>query len=339
MSGVFFDELDLPAPHHTLGIGSGSHGMQTGKMLAEIERVIASEQPDAVVIYGDTNSTLAGALAAAKLRVPVIHIEAGLRSFNKSMPEEINRIVADHSSTLLFSPTLAGLRNLEKEGFASIDQAMGKGPASVDNPFVFHCGDLMFDNTLFFSEKADLQHSFFDNHGINKDNFVLTTIHRPVNTDDTRALTDILTALNDISVSDGTEFVLPIHPRTANAIAQATGEPTRELLKNPRFKIIEPVGFLEMLLLEKHAKMVMTDSGGVQKEAFFLKKPCIILRSETEWTEMVECGSATLVGSDPVKIRAAYNHFNTHPKLEFPLIFGNGTAATFICESIIKHLN
>jgi UDP-GlcNAc3NAcA epimerase len=338
MSEVFFEEMGIPKADHNLEIGSGSHGTQTGKMLDAIEQVILKEKPDALVIYGDTNSTLAGALAAAKIHVPVIHIEAGLRSFNKHMPEEVNRITADHASTLLYSPTEAGLNNLEKEGFRTLKQAQQQGKAHIDNPYVFHCGDLMYDNTLFYSDKADEYESLFEKHGIEKENYSLSTIHRPQNTDDINVLSGILNALNEISLEDNTQVVLPLHPRTANKIAQANDENIKKVQRNPKFKIIEPVGFLEMVLLEKHAKLVMTDSGGVQKEAFFMKKPCVILRPETEWVEIVNCGCAVLAGSEPSKIKNGFKHFKSHPPQEFPTIFGNGKAAEFICESIIEHL-
>lgn len=339
MSDVFFEEMGIPQPDHQLGIGSGSHGKQTGKMLEEIERVINLEEPDALVIYGDTNSTLAGALAAAKIHVPVIHIEAGLRSFNKRMPEEVNRITADHCSTLLFSPTKAGIRNLEKEGFKSLSDAKQAGKADIDNPYVFHCGDLMYDNTLFYSSKADEYESLFAKHGIDKGNYILSTIHRPQNTDDINILAGILTALNDISLGNDLQVVLPLHPRTANMIAKADDTRIKKLQENPNFKIIEPVGFLEMILLEKNAQLVMTDSGGVQKESFFVQKPCVILRPETEWTEIVEQGCAVLAGSNPQKIKEGFEHFRSKSGMEFPPIFGDGTAAEFICKAIIDHLN
>lgn len=339
MSDVFFEEMGIPQPHHQLNIGSGSHGKQTGKMLEEIERVIDLERPDAVVVYGDTNSTLAGVLAAAKLHVPVIHIEAGLRSFNKRMPEEINRITTDHASTLLFSPTTSGINNLEKEGFPLLDDAMKNGNADIDNPYVFHCGDLMYDNSLFYSAKADEYKSLFKKYGIDKENFILSTIHRPQNTDDIEVLSRILTALNRISLADGVEIVLPLHPRTATMVFRTDNSEIEALSTNPLFKIIEPVGFLEMLLLEKNAKLIMTDSGGVQKEAFFMQKPCVILRPETEWTEIVESGCALLVGSDAAKIQDAYVYFKQASPLKFPSIFGDGYAAEFICASILEHLN
>jgi UDP-GlcNAc3NAcA epimerase len=331
--------MGIPQPHHQLGIGSGGHGEQTGKMLAEIERTILLEKPDAVVVYGDTNSTLAGALAAVKIHVPVIHIEAGLRSFNKSMPEEVNRITADHASTLLFSPTGSGADNLKKEGFLSVEQARKNGKASVDNPYVFQCGDLMYDNTLFYSKKADDHAALFEKHGIDRENYILSTIHRPSNTDDIDVLLGILSALNEISVSDGIQIVMPLHPRTANVIRSSQNADLEKIRTNERFSIIEPVGFLEMTLLEKHAKLVMTDSGGVQKEAFFMKKPCIILRLETEWTEIVDSGCAILSGSETAKILSAYRHFSNTSISNFPNMFGDGKAAEFICEAILANLD
>jgi len=339
MSDVFFEQMGIAKPHHNLAIGSASHGAQTGKMLSAIEQIILLEKPDALVIYGDTNSTLAGALAAAKLHVPVIHIEAGLRSFNKQMPEEVNRITADHTSTFLFSPTQAGIQNLLREGFSPLEKAQQKGRANADNPYVFHCGDLMYDNTFFYSKKAEKNSELFSKHGINKKNFILTTVHRPQNTDDQTVLAGILNALNDISLKEQIEVVLPLHPRTANIIRTADDSRFAKLKENPLFKIIKPVGFLEMMLLEKHAKLIMTDSGGVQKEAFFMKKPCVILRPQTEWTEIVEHGCGVLAGANPEKITAAYAYFKDTSKLKFPSIFGNGQAAEFICQSIINHLN
>ncbi len=339
MSDVFFEQMGIPQPHHQLGIGSGGHGEQTGKMLAEIERTILLEKPDAVVVYGDTNSTLAGALAAVKIHVPVIHIEAGLRSFNKSMPEEVNRITADHASTLLFSPTGSGADNLKKEGFLTVEQARKNGKASVDNSYVFQCGDLMYDNTLFYSKKADDHAALFEKHGIDRENYILSTIHRPSNTDDIDVLLGILSALNEISVSDDIQIVMPLHPRTANVIRSSQNADLEKIRTNERFSIIEPVGFLEMTLLEKHAKLVMTDSGGVQKEAFFMKKPCIILRLETEWTEIVDSGCAILSGSETAKILSAYRHFSNTPISNFPNIFGDGKAAEFICEAILANLD
>ena len=339
MSDVFFEEMGISKPHHQLGIGSGSHGIQTGKILEEIERVIKLEKPDALVIYGDTNSTLAGALAASKIHLPVVHIEAGLRSYNKRMPEEINRITSDHASTLLYSPTKAGVQNLEKEGFLNLEQAKAKGKADINNPYVFHCGDLMYDNTIHYGEMAETKADLFSKHGIEQGKYVLSTIHRPSNTDNLDVLLGILTALNEISLGENLQIILPLHPRTANVLKGTSEERLERVKSNPNFKIVEPVGFLEMILLEKHSKIIMTDSGGVQKEAFFMRKPSVILRPETEWTEIVEHGCGVLAGSDPVKIKSGFEHFKNKTDLEFPSIFGDGSAAEFICESILEELN
>lgn len=338
MSDVFFEEMGIPKADYNLGIGSGSHGAQTGKMLDAIEGVINNEQPDALVIYGDTNSTLAGALAAAKIHVPVIHIEAGLRSFNKRMPEEVNRITADHTSTLLYSPTKAGLKSLAAEGFKSLDEAQQSGKADIDNPYVFHCGDLMYDNTMHYSEIAESKGQLFAENKINKGNYMLATIHRPQNTDDPETLIGILNALNEISLQESLQVILPLHPRTKHAISSLADPRLDAMNANTDFKIIDPVGFLEMVLLEKHSSIVMTDSGGVQKEAFFVKKPCVILRPETEWVEIVESGCAILAGSDPKEIKSGFNHFQNNPPVNYPPIFGDGKAAEFICESIIEYL-
>jgi UDP-GlcNAc3NAcA epimerase len=339
MSDVFFEEMGISKPDYQLEIGSGSHGIQTGKMLEQIERVINLEEPDALVIYGDTNSTLAGALAASKLHIPVVHIEAGLRSYNKRMPEEINRITSDHTSTLLYSPTKVGLQNLEKEGFLCLAEAKDKGKADINNPYVFHCGDLMYDNTIYYGEMAETKDGLFSKHGIEKGKYVLSTIHRPSNTDDIDVLLGILSALNEISLVENLQIILPLHPRTASVLKNTSDERLKRVKGNANFKIIEPVGFLEMILLEKHSTIIMTDSGGVQKEAFFMKKPSVILRPETEWTEIVEHGCGVLAGSVPVKIKVGFEHFKNKTDLQFPSIFGDGNAAEFICKSILEQLN
>jgi UDP-GlcNAc3NAcA epimerase len=273
-----------------------------------------------------------------KLHIPVVHIEAGLRSFNKRMPEEVNRITADHASTLLFSPTRAGVENLRKEGIPTLEDAKAKGAADLDNPYVFHCGDLMYDNTLHYGAAAESKADVFERSGIDRSNFLLATIHRPQNTDNLEILIGILSALNAISVDNGVEIVLPLHPRTANILAKSSDACLKEIRENERFKLIDPVGFMEMILFEKSAKMVLTDSGGVQKEAFFMQKPCIILRPETEWTEIVDHGRGLLTGADPVRIRAAYEHFKKASGLNFPPIFGDGHAAEFICQTMVKEL-
>ena len=333
MSQVFFDELGIPTPKYNLEVGSASHGKQTGAMIAGIEEVLVKEKPDFLVLYGDTNSTLAGSIAASKMHIPIVHIEAGLRSFNKSMPEEINRIMCDQVSTFLFSPTTTGIDNLAKEGFA-LDNI---GPFSMDNPKVYHSGDVMFDNSLYFSELAEQKTSFLNQHALEKGKFILATIHRDNNTDQPDRLNGIFESLLAICKKDNIDIVLPLHPRTAKLLAvNLKGDLYQQITDCKQFKIIQPVSFLEMIALEKNCRMIMTDSGGVQKEAFFFKKPCIIFRHETEWTELVTCGSARIVDADSSKILAAYIYFTQQGNLLFPPIFGDGTSAEFICTELLE---
>ncbi|MDF2435701.1 MAG: UDP-N-acetylglucosamine 2-epimerase (non-hydrolyzing) [Bacteroidota bacterium] len=333
MSGVFFDELDIPRPDYNLNAGSGSHGKQTAFMIEGIEEILQKEKPNAIILYGDTNSTLAGAIAASKIHVPVVHIEAGLRSFNKAMPEEINRIMCDHASTLLFSPTRAGYDNLLKEGFKEDNRA----PYTADNPKIYHCGDVMYDNSLHFSAVAEQQSDILEKNGLEKNNFILSTIHRNNNTDEPERLNALFSAMNAIAEENKLKVVLPLHPRTAKLLSQNLSSELYSKIKTSRFIIIiPPVSFLEMIALEKNASLVMTDSGGVQKEAFFFKKPCIILRSETEWVELVNCGSAKIVDANEKKIKEAFIYFNNAKDLQFPQLFGDGKSSEFICSEILK---
>lgn len=266
LSEVFFSELSIPSPRYNLEIGSGTHGVQTGRMLADIERVILEEKPDWLLVYGDTNSTLAGALAAVKLHVPVAHVEAGLRSFNRRMPEEINRVMTDHVSTLLFTPTQTATNNLAREG--------------VHGSQVIEVGDVMFDAILAFQEIKGAS-NLLSQLNLQPKSYVLATIHRAENTNDPARLTAIVEGLN--TVAEQIEVVLPLHPRTRKHLADSH-------LHSDMIRIIEPVGYLEMLQLESNAMLVATDSGGVQKEAYFHRVPCVTLRDETEWTELVEAG-------------------------------------------------
>lgn len=331
MSQVFFDELQIPHPDHNLHVGSASHGVQTARMTEGIESLLIKEQPDYIVLYGDTNSTLAGAVAAAKIHVPIVHIEAGLRSFNKSMPEEINRIVCDHCSTLLFTPTKAGLENLKREGFPMDNQ----GPYTIDNPKVYHCGDIMYDNSLHFANIAEEKTNIIQRLELKGKPFVLATIHRDSNTDYPERLSAIFRSI--IKLSEECQVVLPLHPRTAKLIKTNLDEDMqKQIFSCPDIKLIPPVSFLEMIALERHARLVMTDSGGVQKEAYFFKKPCIILRPETEWVEIVETGNAILADADECRIMKAWEHFKDNPPTMFPEIFGDGHAAEFMLEKIIS---
>jgi UDP-GlcNAc3NAcA epimerase len=334
MSQVFFDELEIPAPDYNLNVGSGSHGKQTAAMIVGIEEILVKEKPACIVLYGDTNSTLAGGIAASKIHVPVVHIEAGLRSFNKKMPEEVNRIMCDHVSTLLFSPTRTGFRNLEAEGF----DKDATPPYSSDNPKIYHCGDVMLDNSLYFAQVAEQKTSILADLGLEKGKFILATIHRDSNTDQPLRLNALFGALHRISSGNSIKIVLPLHPRT-NKILQENLSPElyNHVASSPNILLLPPASFLEMIALEKNASMIITDSGGVQKEAFFFQKPCIILRSETEWTELVEQGTAIIADADEEKIIAAYSHFANNSKLTFKPVFGDGHAAEFICGEMLTN--
>ena len=301
MSEIFFEELHIPQPDYNLGIGSGRHGKQTGAILEQVEEVLITETPDALLVYGDTNSTLAGALAASKLHIPVIHIEAGLRSFNRRMPEEINRVLTDHLSNWLFCPTETAVKNLTAEGITE---------------GVYKNGDVMFDAFLYNLELAKEKSNIIQTLELTSKSYILCTIHRAENTDDPARLTQILKAISQIPLP----VVLPLHPRTRK-IAQQLG--LNSLLE--QVKVIEPVGYLDMITLEAHALKLVTDSGGVQKEAYFAGVPCITMRDETEWVETVEAGWNRLTGADEEKILEAVETF-TPPK-DHPDIFGDGHAA------------
>ncbi len=270
MSDVFFQELEIPKPHYHLDIGSHGHGVQTGRMLEAIEQVLLKESPDWVLVYGDTNSTLAGAIAAVKLHIPVAHVEAGLRSFNRRMPEEINRVLTDHAADLLFAPTTVAVENLHQEGIAQAK--------------IHLVGDVMYDAAIDYGLKAEQVSPILQHLDVTPQKYILATIHRAENTDDPKRLWAIFTGLK--AISQKIPVVVPLHPRTRSALSR-TGlwEDVNQSLK-----LIQPVGYLDMVMLEKNAKLIATDSGGVQKEAFFYGVPCITLREETEWLELVQLG-------------------------------------------------
>ena len=334
MSEIFFEEMGIPLPNYNLNVGSGSHGAQTGKMIEGLETIFLKENPTAILVYGDTNSTIAGALAASKIHIPVIHVEAGLRSFNKAMPEEINRIACDHMSTLLFTPTTTGFENLKREGFAL---EYTEKP-SVNSPQVFHCGDVMYDNSLYFSSVSDQKSILLSEIGVEPNRYILSTIHRDSNTDIASNLENIFNALLAIQKMSGYSIVLPIHPRTRSKLKdQLSPSLLEEIENNANFKIIDPAGFIDIIALEKNAKMLITDSGGLQKEAYFFKKPCIILRPQTEWVEIVNNGNAILADANFDKIVEAFTKLNSKSDYTYPSFYGNGKAAEFICEKIIEH--
>ncbi len=337
MSQVFFSELQIPKEKYNLGVGSLSHGKQTAKMIEGIEDILQKEQPVALVIYGDTNSTLAGAIAASKIHIPVVHIEAGLRSFDKRMPEEINRITADNVSTLLFCPTKAGYDNLMHEGFA---ETITNRP-DFNNPNVYLCGDIMLDNTLYFSKQTYQQSTPYNK---TNDNYILCTIHRNSNTDDKQRLSNIFTSI--VEIAKYKKIILPLHPRTKKMMPQMlSANLLKQINENPNIQIIPPASYLEMICLENNSQMIITDSGGVQKEAYFLQKPCIILRPQTEWVEIVEHKMAITADADINKITDAFTQFLNMPKKnteEFckqrETLFGNGNTSEFICQTIIETL-
>ena len=336
MSDVFFEELGIAPPAYRLGIGSSSHGKQTGEMIGAIEDVLLKEQPDAVIIYGDTNSTLAGAIAASKIHIPVAHIEAGLRSFNKKMPEEVNRILADHVSTFLFCPTQTGYKHLLHEGFPENNA----GPYTPDNPKVYMAGDIMYDNSLYFAAVAAERCAALPAAiGIEAGKFILTTIHRNNNTDEPARLNAIFRALLHTARSTAINVVLPLHPRTAKILESNLAPDLYAAVQaEALIKIIAPLSFLEMTLLESLARLVITDSGGVQKEAYFFEKPCVVLRPETEWSELLLHGTCLLADADEQRIITSVSALLAKPDLTFPPLFGNGTAADFICAALVTEL-
>ncbi len=334
LSEVFFDELEIHKPDFNLGVGSASHGRQTSVMITGIEEVLLKEKPDCVLLYGDTNSTLAGAIAASKLHFPVIHIEAGLRSFNKCMPEEINRIMSDHVSTLLFAPTNAAFKNLMNEGF----RPENSPPYTIDNPKIYLTGDIMFDNSLFFAELAERKKaSLLNDMSLERDKYVLVTIHRDNNTDDPARLRVILSTLKELAEEYSLRMVMPFHPRTINSLKSGLKQLYDELNDCGCISIIPPVSYLEMTLLEKTCRMIITDSGGVQKESHFFKKPCIVLRKETEWIELVTNGTVKLADASPDRIKNEFRGFLfAESELEYPGFYGDGRTSEFILKEVLQ---
>jgi UDP-GlcNAc3NAcA epimerase len=345
MSDVFFKEMQIPKPFLNLQVGSGNHGRQTGLMLEKLEAVFLEEKPDVVLVYGDTNSTLAGALAAGKLHIPVAHVEAGLRSYNKQMPEEQNRVLTDHLSTFLFCPTQTALKNLEREGFSG--QPVFQ--PSADSPAVVVCGDVMYDCVLFYGELAEGKSDILERLQLQSGQntvtpFVLATIHRQENTDDPKRLAGIISAL--ASINETLPVILPLHPRTLKLL----NELSELKAKIQSIRVIEPVSYLDMILLEKNCTVVCTDSGGVQKEAFFFDKPCITMRDQTEWVETVDAGWNVVTGADAALIERCARTAQDWTKkrttsapfeqkqADETNLFGDGHSAELIVKEIVEKL-
>ena len=314
MSEVFFHDMEIPHPDYNLNINSIGHGAMTGRMLEGIEEVIVKEKPNIVLVYGDTNSTLAGALAAKKLHVKIAHVEAGLRSFNMQMPEEINRILTDRVSDLLFCPTDLAVKNLQQEGFDNFDCQIIKS------------GDIMQDAALYYAEKSEQKSDVLEKYNLDK--YILCTLHREENTDDLSRLTAIIDALNEINREN--EVLLPLHPRTKKIIEKNKIELYA--------KTIEPVGYFDMIRLLKHCQLVLTDSGGLQKEAFFYRKNCVTMRDQTEWKELVENNVNIITGANKERILAGVNTMLSQ-KSNFDIdLYGNGKAADLIFDCIMRTL-
>ena len=314
MSEAFFEDLDIPKPNYQLSLGGSTHGAMTGSMMKDIEEILIKEEPDMLMIYGDTNSTIAGALTAAKLHIPVAHVEAGLRSFNMKMPEEINRILTDRISDILFCPTDAAINNLQDEGFDNFNSKVVKN------------GDVMQDAAIFYAQTSEARSNVIATNNLKGKTFVLCTCHRAENTDDPKRLQSIISALEKIHQT--AEVVLPLHPRTKKKLA--------EFGIKPNITLIDPVGYFDMIELLKNCEIVATDSGGLQKEAFFFKKPCLTMRDETEWVELIEHNFNAIVGADEAKIVAAFeSRQNFNPDYNINL-YGNGKASEVIAQELIN---
>lgn len=317
MSSVFFEEMEIPKPDYNLGVGSGLHGYQTGKMMISLEELFVKQKPDMVIVYGDTNSTLAAALVACKLQIPLAHIESGLRSYNRTMPEEHNRVLTDHCSDLHFCPTITAVENLKKEGITNN---------------VHHVGDTMYDATLFFYKLAKKHSNIIEKLSLVPGNYFLATIHRPSNTDQPRNLGNIFEALAALNK----KVIFPVHPRTEKRLIEFSLY--EKLVSYKNIKLIKPLGYLDMLVLEKNAQIIITDSGGIQKEAFFFGVPCITVRKETEWIETVVDGWNVLVGTDHHKIvKMAESH--KWPTEKPKLVYGEGNASALIVNVLFEFFN
>jgi UDP-GlcNAc3NAcA epimerase len=329
MSQVFFDEMGIPTPAHNLAVGSGTHALQTARIMEGLERVFLQEKPQAVLVYGDTNTTLAAALVAAKMFIPVVHVEAGLRSFNKRMPEEINRITTDHVSTLLFAPTQTAVDNLRREGFNLEEQQT----PTIDSPLVLRSGDVMYDNALHFSNRPEGD-AYLQGLGLERERYAVATIHRDNNTDIPERLNSILDALKKWSTDNAMPVVVPSHPRLLKFLTESQ----QNDLQKAGLRLVPPASYVQMIALLASSRLVFTDSGGLQKEAYFVQRPCVILRPETEWVELTEGGHAIVTDADTTRIlQAAHQLMNRSPEA-WPQLYGDGHAAEQICQSIIQYI-
>jgi UDP-GlcNAc3NAcA epimerase len=335
MSGTFFDELELPEPHVQLEPGGTSHGEQTARMVLGVEKALLDLHPHAVLLFGDTNSTLAGALAAAKLNIPIAHVEAGLRSFDKTMPEEVNRIACDHMSTWLFCPTPAAMTNLAREGFRPL--APDTFP-TANRPRVELVGDVMYDNALHFAPKASDR--ILTSLGIGHAPYALVTIHRGANTDAPERLNALFRALLEVNERLGLAIVLPAHPRLVQRMQSLLRTDLQERLgKAQGFHMLRPTGYLDMVALQRNSTLVITDSGGLQKEAYFHQKPCVVLRSTTEWVELVQSGHSTLADADGELVLSATERYLKSSVPERTNLWGAGDAAERIGALVVKDLD
>ena len=325
MSDIFFRELDIPEPDYNLDVNNSSHGAMTGRMLVKIEEVLIREKPDWALTYGDTNSTLAGALAAVKLYIPVAHVEAGLRSFNRKMPEEHNRVLTDHCSDILFCPTRTAIENLNREGISGKDSSSAAGG---NRPLVALVGDVMYDSVLHNMEIAEKYSDILKKLNLKPKGYALATVHRAENTDQPERLKSILQGFEEIA-QEGLQVIIPVHPRTRQSLKNS-----KFSIKNSKLNFIKPVSYLDMLLLEKSAQVILTDSGGVQKEAYWFEVPCITLRDETEWVETVDAGWNVVVGADHKKIVDAAKFFKRPDHLSD--LYGDGRAGEKIVEILVN---
>lgn len=332
MSQIFFDEMNIPKPDYQLQISTELQGEQCAQMITGIEKILISKKPGIVVVYGDTNSTLAASVAASKLQIPIAHIEAGLRSYNKTMPEELNRIYCDYASTLLFCPTQIAIDNLKKENITHADT----DKFDINHKGVFLSGDVMYDNALHYGKIAGFKSGIIGKLGLKTGEYLLCTLHRNYNTDNIERLYNIFKALNEICTKYNIEIILPIHPRTTHIINK-TQELQQLLNNNKQIRLIDAVSYFDMIKLQQNSQMILTDSGGLQKEAYFFRKPCIVLRSETEWKELLSSGNAIIADANPDLIMKAYESFiHNETNISYLPLYGDGNAARFICN-ILKN--